>query len=72
MFNKGVEIVLPKAQRYFVAVGDLNATNTLWQCNGTNKRGKILESICDQLNLSIINGEEPTSRKSSNIIDLFG
>jgi hypothetical protein len=38
--------------------------------NGTNKRGKILESICDQHNHSIMNGEEPTSRKSSNIIDM--
>ncbi len=52
----------------YIWVGDLNATN--WHCNGTNKRGKFLEAICDQHNISIINGEESTSRKCSNIIDM--
>jgi exonuclease III len=51
-------------------VGDLNATNIAWYCKSTNTRGKELEKVCFINNMMIVNSDCPTSRKSTNIIDM--
>ena len=53
-----------------ILVGDLNSTNISWSCVSTNTRGKRLENICSENNLFILNSNIPTSRKSTNIIDM--
>ncbi|XP_037299029.1 uncharacterized protein LOC119190705 [Manduca sexta] len=40
--------------------GDLNAKNTLWNCNCTNGRGAALESCLDEIDMSILVPSEPT------------
>jgi exonuclease III len=65
-----IEKIVKSTTNKIICVGDMNATNIAWYCNSTNKRGKFLESICDKNNLNIVNQNRPTSRKSTNIIDL--
>ncbi len=65
-----IEKILKLTANKLICVGDMNATNMAWYCNSTNKRGKFLEAICDKNNLNIMNQSKPTSRKSTNVIDL--
>ena len=61
---------IAKRNSKMILVGDLNSTNISWSCNSTNTRGKRLDNICSENNLFILNSSTPTSRKSTNIIDM--
>jgi exonuclease III len=65
-----VSRIAKKNSNKMILVGDLNSTNISWSCNSTNTRGKRLETICSNNNLLILNSSTPTSRKSTNIIDM--
>ncbi|CAF0948508.1 unnamed protein product [Brachionus calyciflorus] len=53
-----------------ILLGDFNALCKTWYCNSQNKRGIDLDEITSFYNLSVINNACPTSKKSSNILDL--
>ena len=58
----------------FIILGDLNAHGTLWHCNSTNAKGRIIERILDDHNISLLNDDSPTHYTShtntTSIIDL--
>jgi exonuclease III len=61
---------IAKQNSKMILLGDLNSTNISWSCNSTNTRGKRLENICSENDLLVLNSSTPTSRKSTNIIDM--
>ena len=58
----------------FIILGDLNAHSTMWHCNSTNAKGRIIERILDDHNISLLNADSPTHYTShtntNSIIDL--
>ena len=58
----------------FIILGDLNAHNTLWHCNNTNAKGRVVERILEDFNISLLNDDSPTHFTSftntTSIIDL--
>ncbi len=58
----------------FLVVGDVNAHSPLWGSSRTCRRGAILESVIDTMNLAILNTGEPThfavATNSSTAIDV--
>jgi exonuclease III len=63
--------LLKKSSGKMIVVGDFNATHHSWFCNSSNKRGIELENVLSENNIMVLNKPIPTSRKSSNIIDLI-
>ncbi len=66
-----IENIMKLTSNKIICVGDLNATNIAWFCMSSNNRGKELEKLCSENNLIIANNDTPTSRKSTNIIDMI-
>lgn len=48
---------LPKP---FILLADFNSYNTLWGSVNTNQRGRIIESLLDTFDLTILNSNQPT------------
>lgn len=65
-----IEDIVKKYGDKVIIVGDLNATNKSWFCGSNNARGYALENIVNDNSLIVINNNQPTSKKSSNVIDL--
>jgi hypothetical protein len=68
---KFIDKILNLSSNKVIWVGDLNATNISWYCQSTSLRGKSLENICSEKDFLILNSDIPTSRKSTNIIDMI-
>ena len=57
-----------------IILGDLNAQNTMWHCNSTNAKGRIIEKILQDQNISQLNDYSPTHytnhTNTTSVIDL--
>jgi len=49
----------------FITVGEFNSRITNWECNHTDHRGKIIEKIIDDENITLLNNEAFTRHNSS-------
>lgn len=49
----------------YILVGDFNSRNTNWGCNHTDPRGKIIEKIIDDENITLLNNGTFTRHNSS-------
>jgi len=49
----------------YIMVGDFNSRNTNWGCNHTDPRGKIIEKIIDDENVTLLNNGTFTHHNSS-------
>ncbi|KAE9522075.1 hypothetical protein AGLY_017519 [Aphis glycines] len=49
----------------YIMVGDFNSRNTNWGCNHTDPRGKIIEKIIDDENITLLNNGTFTRHNSS-------
>ncbi|RMZ95483.1 RNA-directed DNA polymerase from mobile element jockey [Brachionus plicatilis] len=67
-FNFIIEFL--KENQNLVILGDLNAVHPMWSCGKTNKKGKLLAEIIDQLQIIVLNSDQPTFSRSKNILDL--
>ena len=58
----------------FLILGDLNAHNPLWFGTSTNQRGRVIERLLAENNVSVLNDDSPTYfnvvHNSTSVIDL--
>ncbi|OAD62535.1 RNA-directed DNA polymerase from mobile element jockey [Eufriesea mexicana] len=50
----------------FIIVGDFNSHHTMWGSNRTDARGRIIETLLEDLELALLNNHEPTHINISN------
>ncbi|RNA44358.1 RNA-directed DNA polymerase from mobile element jockey-like [Brachionus plicatilis] len=50
--------------KFFIIVGDFNAWNSNWFCPKSNKKGNVLLSTIEKLDLFILNNETPTYKRN--------
>ncbi|CAF1003342.1 unnamed protein product [Didymodactylos carnosus] len=54
-----------------IIAGDFNAKSPSWCCTSHNIKGRQMKQMCEDLGLQISQINGPTSRRSSNVIDLI-
>lgn len=69
-----IQDLLVQVPEPYILMGDFNAHNQIWGSDKTSQRGKIIEEIMEENNLTIINDEEITYISNSSgcksILDL--
>ena len=68
-----IEELIDQLPRPFILVGDFNAHSSRWGDSKLDRRGKNLENIISELDLCVLNNEEPTyihPNGSTSVIDL--
>ncbi|KAG7188343.1 hypothetical protein KM043_008000 [Ampulex compressa] len=63
--ERDINILMNIGEKVLI-VGDLNATHLTWNCNRTNKSGKILFDITQNNNCAIMFPNEPTNYPPNN------
>ena len=44
----------------FIILGDLNSHSSMLHCNSTNAKGRIIEKLLEDHNISLLNDDSPT------------
>ena len=69
-----LEDLVKQLDRPFIIIGDLNAHNPLWNSTSTNNRGRIIERLLIENNVSILNDDRATyynlHNNTTSVIDL--
>ena len=60
MNENEINNILQQLLTPFILLGDFNSHNTMWGCKSTNHKGKTLENIINNDNLSLFNKKSPT------------
>jgi hypothetical protein len=59
-----------KKYKEIIILGDFNSTHKNWYCRNKNQNGEILNNFINKYDLHIANTNEPTFKRSLNILDL--
>ena len=68
--NEDLFRFIDQSFQQYINLGDLNAKSRIWHCSESNKRGRCLEILINELQMHIINSKTPTYNRSKSVIDL--